>query len=411
MKSDGLHRQQYWNYRFDNSYEGIKTERLKVELSELLVESIQRRTQDGAGIAISLSAGYDSTTILGVLRYILQMDSVQCFSFVRGNEPSKDGDAYRSHEMAKLAGYEHRMIQGYGGDLLKWIMLNGTMGNGIAGTNAEIDAMQELFQQSNNNHIRRVFMGDECFGCSPYKLKSHSDVFNVLDLRAGSEVPYLSELMDEGMCQRLGEGIAKDMEEIVANHNESYNLYDLEGYLHLDQYVSNYLLPNKEYFMGNFVFVENPFLDNAILDFMKKIPVSLRLDRRLYKDTVSEMFPQLFTIKRANSTEYYTDWEKEFLKYQKEIESSLLSQKSILDELIPPEKIIKFMRNGLSSKTLLMTRGWSKVKSNGYRVVNAFGKIIGSQRPPKINDTSHAEMLRRILVIRSFLNMTVDQNA
>jgi len=187
-----------------------------------------------------------------------------------------------------------------------------------------------------------------------------------------------------------------------------YNLYDLEGYIHLDQYLSNYLLPNKEYFMGNFVNVENPFLDNDILDFMMKIPVSLRFDRRLYKDTVSQMFPQLFAIKRAKFNEYYTDWGKELFQHQKEIEASLYSQKSILDELIPPENIIKFMRNGLISKTSLMTRGREKVKSNGSRIVKAFEKIIGHSRPPEIKKPSRPEMLRRILVMRSFLNMTVD---
>ena len=70
---------------------------------------------------LSLSGGYDSTAILGILRYKLHMENVQCFSYIHSNKPSNDGDAYLAHKMANIAGYEHRMVQGYGGDILKWI--------------------------------------------------------------------------------------------------------------------------------------------------------------------------------------------------------------------------------------------------------------------------------------------------
>ena len=177
----------------------------------------------------------------------------------------------------------------------------------------------------------------------------------------------------------------------------------------LDQLLSNYLLPHKEYFMSDFVTVLNPFLDNDVLDFVMKTPYTLRLKRRLFKETVSEMFPQLFAVKRATQDEFNTDWGKEFSRHQKEIELLLLSQSSILDKFIPPEKIVEFMRNGLSSKTSVTTKTCSKLKSTGFRIVNAFGKYTGTPSRPRTYEISRAELLRRILVIRSFLNKTVDR--
>jgi hypothetical protein len=218
----------------------------------------------------------------------------------------------------------------------------------------------------------------------------------------------LSELIEEEMCLRMKDGLAEDQKGIVAKYYDTENLHDLKDILYLDQRLSNYLLPNKEYYMGNFVSVTNPFLDNDILDFMMKIPIPLRLDKRLFKETVTEMFPQLFTINRAKVGEFQKDWGNEFSRCQKEIESLLLSRKSILDNLIPPEKIIKFMKNELSPKTSLTAKIVSNVKFGRTRIYTAFG-IKGTPQRPKITQLDRAELLRRILALRSFLNHSVDR--
>ena len=226
MKSDGLYRREYWNYQFDYSYEGIEPKRLKAELSDLLVESVRRRTQDGSQVFLSLSGGYDSTTILGILRYKLHMDAVQCFSYIHSETPSKNGDAYIAHKMANIAGYKHRFVQGYDGDILKWIDLNGRIGNGAASTCGEIDALIELFDQSDLSHKRKLFIGDACFG-HDRALESYGDVLDSLDIHNLGTNPDLSEFMEQEMCRHLQEGLEKDREAIIAKYPGINNLHDL----------------------------------------------------------------------------------------------------------------------------------------------------------------------------------------
>jgi asparagine synthase (glutamine-hydrolysing) len=310
INSDKIRRREYWNYQFNSSYEGIEKSRLKAELSDLLVESVQRRTSDDSHVFLSLSAGYDATTILGIMRYKLQMERVQCFSYFRGKTPSKNADAYLSHKIAKIAGYDHRLLQGYHGDIIDWIDKNGAMSNGTS-TCGEIKALIELFRESNQSNKRRVFIGDECFGWVDRALESPRDVLSVLYIYDWSSALLLSELIEGEMCLRMQDGMAEDQKGIIAKYYDTENLHDLKDILYLDQRLSNYLLPNKEYYMGNFVSVTNPFLDNDILDFIMKIPVPLRLDKRLFKETVTEMFPQLFTINRAKVGEHEKDWGNE----------------------------------------------------------------------------------------------------
>jgi asparagine synthase (glutamine-hydrolysing) len=405
INSDKILRRQYWNYHFNSSCEGIEKSRLKAELSDILVESVRRRTSDESHVFLSLSAGYDATTILGLMRYKLKMEGVKCFSYFRGKTLSKDADAYLAHEIAKIAGYDHRLLQGYHGNIIEWIDKNGAMSNGTSAC-GEIKALIELFGGSNQSNKRRVFIGDECFGWVDRALESPRDVLSVLYIYDWSSALLLSELIEEKMCLRMQEGMAEDQKGIVAKFCDTNNLHDLKDILYLDQRMSNYILPHKEYYMGNFVSVTNPFLDNDILDFMMKIPVPLRLDKRLFKETATEMFPQLFTINRAKFAEFKKDWGNEFTRCQKEIETLLLSRKSILDDLIPPEKIIKFMEN--SQKTFLTAKIFSKVKSSRSRIHTAFG-IKGAPERPRVPQMDRAELLRRVLVLRSFLNHSVDR--
>jgi hypothetical protein len=335
------------------------------------------------------------------------MERVQCLSYIRGKTPSKNADAHLSHVMAKIAGYDHRLLQGYRGDIIDWIEKNGAMSNGTS-TCGEIEALIELFGESDQNNKRRVFLGDQCLGYYDRILESPKDVLSILYIYDWSSALLLSELIKEKVCMHMQEGMAEDQKGIIAKYYDTKNLHDLKDFLYLDQRMSNYLLPHKEYFMGNFVSVTTPFLDNDILDFIMKIPVPLRLGKRLYKETVTEMFPQLFTINRAKSAEYEKDWGNEFSRCQKEIETLLLSRKSILDDLIPPEKIIKFMKNGMSPKTSLTAKIVSKVKSSRSRIYNAFG-IKETPERPRIAQMDRAELLRRVLALRSFLNHSVDR--
>ena len=407
IDSEKMSRRQYWNYQFDNAYDGMGKSRLKAELSEILVESMRKRTSDGSNLFLSLSAGYDATTILGIMRFKLKLEGVQCFSYFRSSKPSKNADAYLSHEMAEIAGYNHRMLQGYHGDIINWINQNGSIGNGTS-PSGEIDAMTELFDAANKNQKCKVFIGDECFGWLDRALETPKDVLSVLYIYDRSSALLLSELTDAGTSLPMLQAMEADQESIVSKHAEAKNIHDLKDMLYLDQRLSNYILPNKEYFIGNFASVVNPFLDNDILDFMMKIPVPLRLDKCLFRETVTDMFPQLFSIERAEHAEFVKDWGKEFTRCRAEIASWLNSQRSILDDIIPPDKIIKFMENELSPKTSLITKIGSKVKANLIGL-DVLGKKKAIPEAPKVPQLSRDELLRRILVLRSFLNHSVDR--
>ena len=272
MKPEGFNQRQYWFLEFDNSYAGLKKSHIEAEFSRILVKSVQSRIQDKSSVYLALSGGYDSSAILGLLRYKLQIGGVKCFTFIHSRTPSMRGDAYIAGKMADAAGYEHKVLQGYGSDILRWIDLNGSIGNGTASLCGEIDALIKLFGGLDQGDRSVLFVGDQSFGCINRNPQSHRDVLDELTMRSVRVVPSLTEILGEDIYRKMRDGLEEDQKSIVAKYPRLKNLHDLKDVLYLDRELSNYLLPYKEYIYGDFITVVNPFLDNDILDFVANRP-------------------------------------------------------------------------------------------------------------------------------------------
>jgi len=119
--------------------------------------------------------------------------------------------------------------------------------------------------------------------------------------------------------------------------------------------------------------VRNPLLDNDILDFMMTCPTPLRLDHRLYKETVTKMFPDLFKFKRATTSGFSTySWERAALSVRHpEIEEFVSNQDSPLDEYIPPDVILDLLK-GQRASIAQTNRGLRGiVRSSRLKVLNS----------------------------------------
>jgi len=114
-------------------------------------------------------------------------------------------------------------------------------------------------------------------------------------------------------------------------------------------------------------------MDNDILDFMMTVPMSQRPDKRLYIDTVTRMFPDLFKFKRAATSGFSSySWERAALSVRHpEIEDFLSNQDSPLDEFIPPGVILDLLREQRAS--IAQTNRGLKgiVRSSRLKVLNS----------------------------------------
>jgi len=163
ISSNHIKQKTYWEYGFNNEYKNISEKELTNELHRLLIKSVEKRIKPNDEIYISLSGGYDSAAILGIIRYSLKLDDVKTFSYTHGNISCKS-DAYVSKSMAEECGYRFNILPIYNNNLISFLEKNAYWGQGTANICDEINAINTISDELGDSPDNNLFFGDECFG-------------------------------------------------------------------------------------------------------------------------------------------------------------------------------------------------------------------------------------------------------
>jgi asparagine synthase (glutamine-hydrolysing) len=405
LTQDMFCRTRYWSYEFTNSSANIDQKELSVELESLLVDAVRIRLNGNPEVFLSLSGGYDATGILGILGSKLNVPNVHCFSYGLG-DPKLNSDEHVSRLMASILGFDHRVVKSYKGNFLDVVSHNANLGQGISHFCDEVDAWIEMANDFSAASPSVLFVADECFGWTDCELYSNIDVLNSLSINDSHGLRCFRNILPKGAYDMLYNGLNKDILLILRRCSLTEDYHDLKDFLYLDQRLNNLILPWREFFAGQFITVCNPFLDNSILDFMMKIPIHLRRGKYLYKQTITEMFPGLFQFKRAQTSSYVPDWRNELNLQLSAIETSILSQDSKLDKIIPPEIILQLLYDNtivplcfeeIAVLPIKIARRMLRGTCVGRKLIDRFSNVFEK----RIDRTT---LLKRILVMRLVLS-------
>lgn len=406
LREDGFHGITYWSYEFTNSYSNMPEDKLQNELSELLVESVRLRLYDNPKVFLSLSGGYDSTGILGILGSKLKIPDVYCFSYGLGRT-KRGNDEHVAREMATSIGFKHRIVRSYKGNLVDMINLRTRLGGGmVAASHDEVAAYLEMSSLFSAKLPSVLFVAEHCFGYVDWELDSNLDALKCVRVYDFSVLSWLRDVLPERVYNELRDGLNEDIAQIVRRWPSNTDYHDSKDFFFLDQRLCNSLLPWREFFIGQFVTIRNPFLDNSMLDFMMKIPSSLRRGKRLYIETVKGMFPDLFRIRRASRCSYLLNWKEELKSHLYSLRESTLSQDSKLDRIIEPELILRLLarneRNIIFSPKALMNNVAIRLLRESFLRDTFIEKKVSSQylRLP-VRSVNLSTFLKRVLLVRS----------
>lgn len=416
LTKDGFHAIRYWSYEFSGASAAPNEADQSAELSDLLVESVKVRLSGLTTAFLSLSGGYDSTGVLGVLGSKLHFPDVQCFSYGLG-EPKPSSDEYVARATARHLGFSHRILKSYRGKVVDVIAHNARLGQGLSVFCDEADAWIELANDFSTKETSVLFGGDESFGWTDCTLKSDFDVLDSVSIHDFTKLSWLSGVLPPNSYRTLRDGLREDLLEIVKRCPPTEDYHDSKDFLYLDQRLNNLILTWRECFAGRFVTVRNPWLDNSILDFMMRIPSLLRRGKRLYIKTITSMLPSVFQHKRALTSSCVPDWKREFSSQRLAIESLVASQDSKLDKIVPPELIFHLLEESQFSKRCKFCSAMLRTLAGrlplgiiiGQRILNHFPNAWRSLRNTLGLDPTI--LLQRILVARTFLSKTSSLNS
>jgi asparagine synthase (glutamine-hydrolysing) len=394
----------YWEYKFTNpAYSVDQFGQYAQELESLLVESIKRRYATASGAALSLSAGLDSRGILGILHDRIKAPDIHCFSYSSKEHPEIDTDPALSRQLASLCGYSHEMILSYKGDLVGHLQKNAREGKCLANFCDELDAWHSLTAAG---QFSDVFVGDECFGIFNQQLDSQPMILAWLGILDAAAIRGLEDFIPKGIYARMCQSLNKLTDEIFDRAKEIPDLYTKRDFLYLDQRIDHVMMPWREYFAGQVGFVHNPYVDGSILEFVKRLPAQLRTKRILYKNTIRNMLPGLFSVDVAASSGNHVNWHNEILKHKDELIALVQSTDSRLDDIIPKKKVLDAIRN-YGSWILRMKRyliqAFLFFGRNRF-VDKALEPFFGSRNHSEGPMIGSQELLFRLLLIRIYLS-------
>lgn len=392
----------YWAYVFDDSARDTPVEELQRELAALVVEAVRRRLPASGALYLSLSAGYDATGILGALGFALQVPGVRCVSYSLGGD-HPDDDAVISRAMAAVAGYEHRVIPSYTGDLLQVLAHNVALGQGQAHFCDEVQYWTTIGPEL-QAEAGALFVGDQAFGfTTPAPPRSYAEVLRKVYIASFADLPVLAAWLPAPLFRELSEAWGAELERIVATCPASAQLEDVRDYLYLDQRVSHLILPWRERFAGTWALVRFPLLDRTILDFNRRLPPELRRSKALWKATRRSSYPDLFTQPRGRSR-YQPAWSEEYARAAPALAALIDAHDSPLDALIPPELLLGLLdahsNTHRAAGSLPARARWLAEKALG-RLRRSLGQAPGARSQPE--GPQHALLLQRLLVLREYL--------
>lgn len=406
----GFESEPYWRYGFFASPMGRCTRRQLVEeLRTRLIQAVRRRLYDSPNVFLSLSAGYDSTGLLGLLAYDLRVPDVQCFSYEHG-APLPNSDAALSQQMAEYAGYSHETVETYDGNFVAHLRDNAVtcLRKHLSWYCADLGAWQRLAPRFASVERPAVFVGDECLGWRNYGLTDYRDVLAGLQIYEADVLSWLFCQLPKDSQAKFEEGLAGDLEQLhaVASRETHGDLHNASDYLYLDQRLANLFLPWREACVPQGVAVRNPILDNDILDFATRLPTAWRLDRRLYKETIIAMYPQMLRIPRCSTTSnYYLNLAQEFATNVADVRRLIESRSSRLDMLVPPDLLHRMLSDIAEGKPPSSGNFGQQASRRGItaRLSRRIRKWLSPPRP-EVPRMKPSDVLMRLLVLRTALS-------
>lgn len=410
LERDGLQSTPYWVHRFTNEYAGLDEAKLRRELADLLVESVRVRSGRDEKLFVSLSGGYDSATILGILVSHLRIRNIDCCSYKYG-ELRPETDAGVAKQIADYLGVPYTVAQSYSGDLVSALRTNADVGY-VMNKYCEDAEVWFGFRDSLQSSGRSaLFVGDECFGDVPFlrqsPIRSMDDVLECVGIHDFSRWSWLSPFLEKNAYRSMRDGWREERNLIVQKCPPSDDHLDYKDFLYLQQRVNHIIFPWRHCIMGEHVIVRQPLLDRSILDFMSRIPAARRLWKRFYVDTVTEMFPEVFNIGITRTPGSYPNWAREFVAQRAAIEG-LLAETSALDSVISPDAVTRLLdRIGLlqSGTAQAIPAKLIKRLQASRRTFKAMRLITGvTDEGPDYERVSEVHMAQRLLVLRLVLS-------
>jgi hypothetical protein len=332
----------YWRYILDDSYAGRSGDDLKTEMEGLLVESVRNSLPAKRPIIFSLSKGYDVSGILGIMVERLGVADIETFSYGL-DHANPQFDSYLARELAENYHLPNTFIPSYRGNLCDVLENNADQFGGVAEFCDEINAWETLEGEYGGKSLP-VYTGELAFGWTKAEINSISDVLNLCLVRSFDNLKWLKYILPSGLFHGLRTSLEEDTLQLVDKYKDEPDLHRIRDLMFMDVVKPNTLLPWREYYAGRIFEYHAPYQSRELLEFTMRLPEEWRTGKRLYRETITGMFPNIFS-KLAVHDGVMPNWESEFRTHKNAVAKQFIlnGTHTELDGYISPEVLMRLL--------------------------------------------------------------------
>jgi asparagine synthase (glutamine-hydrolysing) len=377
---DGLHEQEiYWHYAPGRVpvHAPWEPADAAAQLWELLVESVDRMTR-GKKVLLSLTGGYDSGVLLGILGARLKHPDVTCVTYTHGPRQERS-DAAVAAKQAAIYRYKHIPLVSYAGDLLPMLDVNAVLGQGRRRPAYEIDALSHLAERHADRTDVVMLFGDECLGMSSYRVDSADDILGAAVLKSPALLDRFHGVLGAALIARLRTAIESDYDVLRQKARNFAHPDDAKDFLYLDQRLSFGLLPLRNLFAGHWFPVATPLMSPAVVDFMAAVPVAYRIDKRLFKQMARRFLPEQFRIPRSVDGKFHPVFRQEIAAAHDVLAAAAAARGWKIDGVLSTAALIDLLRT-ISKEAATSARADGRTPDLRRRLFRRVKRLVAGSR-------------------------------
>ena len=267
------------------------------ELWSRVTAAVTARAQ-GSDAVISLSGGYDSAVLLGILQ--AAGHPVSAFSFAVG-EPRPGSDADVARRRAASLGVAHRIYR-FDEEFDIGGMLRSHLESGLIMRKAcyEVDAYERACADAPNGAV--LFFGDEAFGQGTFRIGNEHELLGSGTLKSPGILSRLAPNLTSDRATELADALWPVYDEILALPRMRTD-EDTKDMLFLGAYLCANMVEMRRQTVARRRAIALPHLDLAVIDMARHLPSSLRTDKRFFEAVARRKLPGLFRIKGARTSQ------------------------------------------------------------------------------------------------------------
>jgi asparagine synthetase B (glutamine-hydrolysing) len=296
----------YWRFAPGSAAGGSSRDELERELGELVEASAIRHLGDPARTMIFLSGGADSRGILGGALTAVDGEGRRLNTITWGvDEGPADSDAAVAAAIARSVGTNHRFVHRQVCRYREDFARVNCLVDGLSEIAAYHPHEYEIMSSLRSEGIDRVLRGDEVFGWS-VPATTYAGALSLVMLRRLRDAQGLGPVIRPEYLGPFLDGSDGAIESALAEVRD-LEPNEAKDYLYFSHRLQCYLQTASSFRQVE-MDQRNVLLDEPILDFLARVPATLRIDKRLYRLAMTGRYPQLArfpTAKRHN----LEDWD------------------------------------------------------------------------------------------------------